>query len=170
MNITAGIFKTHAQAEQAIHELHAFGVAEGDLSYVYANVDGDIVDGESNEKIGAGTASGLATGTLIGAVAGLAVAEGVLPGLGSLFVAGPLAALLGFTGAAATTVAGAATGAAAGGLIGALSNLGVSSVDATLYENLVRRGEVLVIARSESLVMRDIFIKAGATDVHEYIS
>ncbi len=111
----------------------------------------------------------MTTGTVIGVVAGLAIANGILPGLGSLIVAGPLAAALGFTGAAATAVAGAATGAVAGGLIGALANIGISDADAALYENLVRSGEVLIVARTESLSAKDTFITAGAQEVREYI-
>jgi hypothetical protein len=168
MNTTIGVFRTHTAAEAAINELRAFGVPESDMSYVYVNVDGEIVDANTDSKIGTGAATGATTGTVIGAIAGLAIANGILPGLGSLIVAGPLATALGFTGAAATAVAGAATGAAAGGLIGALGNMGVSSTDASLYENFVRGGEVLVIVNSLNLVVKDIFLKAGAREIREY--
>lgn len=169
MITTAGIFKIHADADKAINELHAFGVPTSDLSYVYVNVDGEIVDDNAPSKTGSGLASGMTAGTVIGAVAGLVIANGILPGLGSLIVAGPLAAALGFTGVAATAVAGAATGAVAGGLIGALTNIGISDADANIYENFVRSGEVLIVARTESLSAKDIFITAGAQEVREYI-
>ncbi|MES2930211.1 MAG: hypothetical protein V4665_00285 [Patescibacteria group bacterium] len=169
MNTTIGVFKTHAEAGQAINELHAFGVPESDMSYVYVNADGNIVDAHTDSKIGSGVATGAATGSVIGAIAGLVVANGILPGLGSLIVAGPLAAALGFTGAAATAVAGAATGAAAGGLIGALGNVGVSDADAVIYENFVRAGEILVIVNSSTLVTKDVFLKAGAREIREYM-
>src|SRR3989338_5542094 len=169
MNTTAGIFATHAAAEQAIRELKAFGVPESDLSYVYVDVAGNMQDAITDTKVGSGAASGATTGAVVGAIAGLVVANGILPGLGTLFVAGPLAVALGFTGAAATTVAGAATGAAAGGLIGALAGLGVSNDDAMIYEAMVRKGDVLVIARTPRLVTKDIFIRASAREVREYI-
>lgn len=168
MITTAGVFKTHRDAEKAINELHAFGVATNDISYVYVDVDGEIVDANTDSKLGSGIASGATTGTVIGAIAGLAIADGILPGLGSLIVAGPLALALGFTGAAATTVAGAATGAAAGGLIGAIGHIGVSDKDATFYESFVRLGEILVVAKTESLVIKDVFLNAGAREVREY--
>lgn len=169
MNTTVGVFQTHENAEKAISELRAFGVDASDISYVYVNANGTIVDDHADSKIGSGIATGATTGTILGALAGLIVANGILPGLGSLFVAGPLAAALGFTGAAATTVAGAATGAAAGGLIGALDNIGVSNEDAVFYETLVRNGEILVAVNSSTLATKDIFIRSGAREVREYL-
>jgi hypothetical protein len=168
MNTTLGVFTTHKQAEDAIQEFKGFGISDADLSYVYVNKDGEITNATTGNKVGAGAAAGATTGAVVGAIAGLVVANGILPGLGTLFVAGPLAAALGFTGAAATAVAGAATGAAAGGFIGALGGLGVSDDDAKLYEDLVRAGDILVITRS-NLRTKDIFMKTGATEVREYI-
>ncbi len=170
MITTAGIFKTHMDAEHAINELHAFGVPTSDISYVYVNVEGEIIDEHTDNKIGSGLASGATGGAVIGAIAGLAIANGILPGLGTLIVAGPLAAALGFTGAAATAVAGAATGAMAGGLIGALANLGVSDSDGTMYESMVRGGEILVVVKTATLATKDIFLNAGAREVREYIN
>jgi uncharacterized membrane protein len=170
-NTTMGIYESHADAEVAINELKAFGVDNDDISYVYTDSKGKVSDGQTGKKMGVGAAGGATAGAVIGAVAGLIVANGVLPGLGTLFVAGPIATALGFTGAAATTVAGAATGAAAGGLIGALTNMGVSKEDAALYEELVRKGDVLVIAHSDSDDMDDlkeVFTRTNALEIREY--
>ncbi len=169
MITTTGVFPTHMSAEIAINELLAFGVYDSDISYVYANAEGNIVDAQTGDKVASGTASGAGAGAVIGALAGLAVANGILPGLGTLFVAGPLAAAFGFTGVAAVAASGAATGAVAGGFIGALANMGISDADAVMYETLVRAGEVLVIAKTTALVTKDIFLKAGAREVREYI-
>ncbi|OGJ03544.1 hypothetical protein A3G06_01745 [Candidatus Nomurabacteria bacterium RIFCSPLOWO2_12_FULL_46_14] len=168
MNTTVGVFSTHQEAEDAINELRAFGVPESNLSYLYVDVDGRIRDDIGGKKVGSGAATGATTGAVIGAIAGLAVANGVLPGLGTFFVAGPLAAALGLTGAVATTAAGAATGLAAGGIIGALSKIGIDSTDAALYQSLVERGDVFVVAKTEDLVTKDVFIKGGAKEVREY--
>ena len=164
---TVGVYTTHAAAQRAIEELRAFGVADADISYLYTNVEGDVTDGNSGDKVGSGTATGATTGAIIGAVAGLVVANGILPGLGSLIVAGPLAAALGLTGVAATTVAGAATGLVAGGLIGALVNLGISSEDAAIYQDYITKGSVLVIAHAATST-RDIFIHTGAQQIGQY--
>jgi len=169
-NLTLGVYESHASAETAIKELIAFGVSQSDISYIYTDSEGDMTDGQTGEKVGSGAAVGATTGAIIGGIAGLVVANGILPGLGSLFVAGPLATALGMTGAVATTVAGAATGAAAGGLIGALTQLGVDDTDASLYEALVRKGDVLVVTRTDILGTKEVFERTEAHEVREYTS
>lgn len=166
MITTVGVFTTHASAETALQELKSFGVNESDLSYIYTNEHGTMKDGQTGDKVAGGAATGVTTGAVIGGIAGLVVANGLLPGFGTLLVAGPLAAALGLTGA--TAVAGVATGAIAGGFIGALTNLGVAKEDVTLYEDHVRRGDILVIARSTPASTQDIFINNGAVDVRQY--
>lgn len=168
MITTIGVFTTHAAAESALNELKDFGVKDTDLSYLYINNDGDMKDAQTGEKVGSSAGTGATTGALIGGALGLAVANGILPGLGTLIVGGPIAAALGFTGAAVTTVAGAATGAAAGGFVGALTGLGVDEQDVKLYEDHVRRGEVLVIARDTPQSTEDVFLNHAAVDVRHY--
>ncbi len=166
--ITTGIFKNRSMAEVAINDLKEKGVDTADISCVYSDRDGDVKDSTTGEKIGSGAAMGATTGAVLGTIAGLVVANGILPGIGTLFVAGPLATALGFTGAAATTVAGAATGAAAGGIIGALSNLGVSNEDAALYEKHIKEGGALVITKTHSTEVMSTFREHGAQEVRQY--
>lgn len=169
-NITMGVYTTHTDAEFAINELVASGVKNSDISYIYTNKDGNIEEGQTSEKATSGAIGGGAVGAVIGGIAGLVVANGVLPGIGTFFVAGPLATALGLSGAVATTAAGAVTGAAAGGIIGALTQLGVNSEDAELYESLVRKGDVLVIARTDdSTATRVVFERTNAMEVREYV-
>lgn len=167
---TAGVFADHTAADAAVTDLKENGVAIADISCIYRDEEGDVKDSETGDKVGAGAIKGAGTGAVIGAVAGLVVANGILPGIGTLFVAGPLATALGLTGAAATTVAGAVTGAAAGGLIGALMNLGIKKEDAEMYENSIKSGNVLVVAHSDVPGIAGIFTKHGATSVNEYVS
>ncbi len=163
---TIGVFTSHAAAETALQELRSFGVNESDLSYIYTNEEGAMKDGQTGEKVAGAAATGVTTGAVIGGIAGLVIANGLLPGFGTLLVAGPLATALGLTGA--TAVAGAATGAIAGGFIGALTKLGIATDDVHLYEDHVRRGDVLVIARSTPSSTQDIFINNGAVNVRQY--
>lgn len=165
---TIGIFEARSSAESAISELRALGIADTDISYIYTvDEDGDVVEG--GNKAGAGAAGGATTGAVLGAIAGLAIANGLLPGFGSLLVAGPLAGALGLTGAVATTAAGAMTGLAAGGLIGALAGLGVKDEEARIYEERVKRGGILVTAKSlNPKAVRDVFEKYGAAEIREY--
>lgn len=176
--VTAGVFTRTGDAEAAINDLRAAGIADDRISFVYRNPEGEVESHEAHEALevgadkakgaGSGAVSGAATGGVVGALAGLAVANGILPGLGTLFVAGPLAAALGLTGAAATTAAGAMTGAAAGGIIGALTGLGISETDAHLYEDRVRDGNVLVVAESNEAGLSSIFAKHGAEEIREH--
>jgi len=166
MNTTIGVFSNHLAAEKAITELKALGVSNSNISYIYADQKGKLVDGEAAPKVGEGAAAGVTAGAVVGALAGLAVATGIIPEIGPLVVAGPLAATLGFTGA--TAVAGAATGVVAGGLLGALASMGISRDDALLYEALVKRGDILVIVRLNSFSTQDVFNRAGANEIREY--
>ncbi len=165
---TIGVFPNRVKAEKVITDLQEAGVASSDISCVYTDKDGDKRDSQTDEKIGDGAVKGATTGAVLGTIAGLVVANGILPGIGTLFVAGPLAAALGLTGAVATTVAGAATGAMAGGFIGALSQYGVDKEDAALYEKHVEKGDVLVISRSDSSAAMEIFRSHGAEEVRQY--
>lgn len=166
MNTTVGVFSTHKTAEDTIKELRSFGVPESDLSYLYVDVDGKMQDDVS--KVGGGVAEGATIGAVVGAIAGLVVANVVLPGIGTIFVAGPLAVALGITGTAATAVAGAATGLAAGGILGGLTNMGIDRTDAALYQSLVEKGDVLLVARNKDLMVKEIFIRGGANEIREY--
>jgi hypothetical protein len=167
MITTVGVFGTHIEARRTIEELHSFGVPTNDISYLYTNTDGEVIDAQSSSKVGEGVTAGATTGAVLGAIAGLVVANGILPGIGTLFVAGPLAAAFGFSGVAAATVAGAATGLAAGGLIGALVNFGISDADAQIYQDFIQKGNVLVIARSD-MGTREIFVNNGARQIGIY--
>ena len=121
---------------------------------------GEDVNVASPEDFSA-TATGVATGGLIGAVGGLLVALQALalPGLGPIVAAGPLAATLG----------GAAIGAATGGLIGALVDAGVPAEYARTYATHVERGHALVTVRTGPTMaplVRDILAHAGAVHVY----
>ncbi len=168
MILTLGVFTNHSEAESALNELKADGIGEADLSYIYENKEGEVKDEQTGNKIGGGASTGAAGGAVIGGIAGLIVANGILPGFGTLFVAGPLIAALGLTGVAGVAAAGAATGAVAGGLIGGLQHLGVDKKDVQLYEDHVHKGDILVIARGSSKRTQDIFLKQGAVEIREY--
>jgi len=162
---TVGAFKDRSAAEEAIISLRDAGVSDSDISCLYTDTDGTMRDEQTGEKIGTGAAKGATVGAAVGAIAGLAVANGILPGLGTLFVAGPLAAALGFTGA---TAAGAATGLAAGGIIGALTNIGVDKEDAVYFQKMLNKGSYLVVVRSAMSAATDILRSHRSSEVREY--
>jgi uncharacterized membrane protein len=174
MKTIIGVFEDRADAENAVQDLRDLHIADTDISYVSAKGDGmEATDaaGEAAKDTTAGAVTGATTGGIIGTIAGLAVANGILPGLGTLFVAGPLATALGLTGAAATTAAGAMTGAAAGGLVGALGGLGVSANEAHEYETQIKEGGTLVTAKIDDMdedEVEEVFDRFDAKDVRVY--
>jgi len=87
-----------------------------------------------------GKVEGAALGAAIGATAATAaslVTMLAIPGVGAVVAAGWLAALLGSM----------AIGGVAGGLLGALTNAGISEEDAQAFVEGVRRGGAVVAAR-----------------------
>lgn len=142
-----GIFAERDNAEKAINELETEGFDPKDISVVMQNQDdAKVIENNTGASVAGGAAAGATTGAVIGGLAGLLIGIGAIaiPGIGAILIGGPLAAALGLTGAAATTVAGATTGALAGGLIGALVNLGVPEEDAKIYEDRVKSGAILI--------------------------
>lgn len=172
---TIGVFTAREDAERAIERLHNdLSIGAEEISYVYRNTDGEIkevnADEVSTKTSAEGAKQGAKIGGSIGAVLGLATVAGVLPIIGPIFVAGPLAAALGLgAGALGTTAAGAITGAAAGGLIGALIPLGVSEGKAKAYEDRVLAGNVLVAVHAdEEKDVLAVLGECGATDLEAY--
>src|SRR5437868_7168284 len=113
------LFDTYEDAAQAVRELEAAGIPEGDLALVVNNADeryGLADEGGSGRGRPVGT--GASIGTLLGGGAGLLAGLGMLaiPGIGPVAAAGWLA----------SAAAGAAAGAATGGRGGALAGAGVA--------------------------------------------
>lgn len=145
-NVVIGVFSQRGHAEDAISELENNGYNPKNMSIMMRDTDEAR---RISEETGAGnvvgnTLGGAATGAVVGGIAGL-VASFIIPGLGAIFIGGPIAAALGLTGAAATTASGAATGALAGGIIGALTSVfKLSDEDARMYGDRIREGGILI--------------------------
>lgn len=143
--LVIGIFSHMNDAENAISKLESMGYNSREISIVMKERDkGERMAQERSTHAGSGVATGATAGGVIGVLAGLLVATGVIPGLGAFFVGGPLAAALGLTGAAAATVSGTATGAIAGGILGLLGGLGIAARDVANYEDRIRQGGILI--------------------------
>ena len=108
--------------------------------------------------------AGVGVGGILGGLTGLVVGLGVLtiPAVGPVIAAGPLA----------STLADAALGAAGGSLVGVLSELGVSQIEAKHYAEGVSQGGTLVTVKAdENRVERAIEILQGygAVDIDQHI-
>jgi hypothetical protein len=139
------MYPDHAAAEDAVRRLQAGGIPMQDVSIIGK-------DFQAVEKpVGFVTAGSLAKdgariGAWSGGIFGLLVGAGVLilPGIGPVIIAGPLAAaMLGI-------IEGTLTGAAVGGIAGALVGLGLPKDKAIRYESEVKTGKLLVTVRGDA--------------------
>ena len=147
------LYDNYDAAARAVSELERAGVPHSDISIVANNADGwydrDRTTSRTTSKVdrdldgvddrAEGAAAGAGIGATLGGVAGLLAGLGLLaiPGIGPVVAAGWLA----------STALVAAAGGAVGGLVGALTQAGVSEEDAHVYAEGVRRGGTLVTAR-----------------------
>lgn len=163
-----GIFDARHDVEEAINELRGQGFNPKDISIVMRDKSqAQEIGTDTGADVTGGAASGATTGAIIGGLAGL-LASFVIPGLGAFFIGGPIAAALGLTGAAASTVSGATTGAVAGGLLGALMGFGLNETEAKHYESRVEEGAILVAVpalEDETDIVKEIFDEYDATDI-----
>ena len=162
-----GLFDTFAQAQRVVDELMKAGLDRSDISLV-SRQQGDgtttAVETTDASTVSDAVGAGAIGGGVIGGTLGLLVGIGalVIPGIGPVIAAGPLAAALG------STALGAGIGAAAGGLIGALVGAGVPEEEAHVYAEGVRRGGTLVTVNAADTMANQVYSimrGAGAVDI-----
>src|SRR5580658_5955601 len=137
------VYPDHTTAERAVRQLHEAGFALGDLSIV--GRDFQVTEEPYGfVSLGDYAKAGAETGAWFGGMFGLFIGVGflILPGLGLVVVAGPIAAAL------LAGIEGALAGTALGGLAGALVGWGVPKDRALKYEKQVKGGKFLVLVRS----------------------
>jgi hypothetical protein len=146
------LYNTHADARAAVQALESAGIKHNDISILASNADNWYandskptlvpdrdLDGKDDRAEGARTGAGI--GAAVGGTAGLLAGLGLMaiPGVGPVVAAGWLVA----------TLTGAAAVGTAGGIIGALTQAGVSPDDADVYAESIRRGGALVSVKVE---------------------
>lgn len=171
--IILGIFARRENADVAVNQLKGADFTSSDMSIMVKDrVEVKGTTTHIGTKVAEGTATGAAAGAIIGGAAGLLAGMGAIavPGIGAFLVSGPVATVLGITGATAATATGAATGALAGGIIGALTGLGVPKEKAEIYERKLKEGAILLaVGADENREKEAIHLleNNGATDVVE---
>lgn len=163
-----GLMDDLGAAQAVVRDLIAAGVAREDIGFMANQGHAVPESAQVNESGGgaSGAIAGAGTGAALGGIAGLALALAplVIPGIGPLLVAGPLAAML----------AGAGLGAAAGGVIGSLTGVGVPETQAHYYAEGLRRGGILVTVAAESEAQVDTAVEVmkrrGAADIDERVT
>jgi hypothetical protein len=143
------LYDSYADANRVVLALQAAGLPPSETGVISNNSDtwykanktaGAVAPGKDASGQGSGNAERAVLGAAIGATAATAaslVTMLAIPGVGAVVGAGWLAAILGSM----------AIGGVAGGLLGALSNAGISEEDAQVLVEGVRRGGTLVAAR-----------------------
>ena len=151
-NIVA-LYDDLSTAQQVVKALRDAGVPPADISLVALDAAGEYgkyftkTTTKVNDSTADGVDKGAGVGALVGGLGGLLVGLGALaiPGIGPVLAAGPLAtAVAAIVGAGV----GAAAGGAVGGIIGGLVDLGIPEEQAHYYAEGIRRGGVLVTART----------------------
>ena len=139
MKTIASVFPTLSAAGLACSELERLGIPREDISIIAGN-DASRHDEylERAQKASATTTSAAAGAASVGGGIGIIAMLGVMaiPGVGPILALGPML----------TVLAGMGFGATTGGLIGAFHNMGIEKEQAPLYEEAVRRGEIMVAA------------------------
>jgi hypothetical protein len=146
------LYDSYADARRVVVAIEVAGLPPSETSVISNNSDTwyrateskNVVSlrkqGTSSETARDGKFEGAAVGTAIGATAATAaslVTMLALPGIGAVVGVGWLAAMLGSM----------AIGGVTGGLLGALTNAGISEEDAHVFAEGVRRGGTLVATR-----------------------
>lgn len=150
----AALFSDLHSAKDAVKELKKAGFTDKEIGLALRSPD----EAEGASEVVTGTrateeaATGAVGGGVLGGLAGLLVAAGVvaIPGVGPLLAGGALASSLGITGA--SVAAGAGVGAAAGGFVGALVGLDIPELKARQFESAIRSGRVLVLVNTRGRV------------------
>lgn len=138
--LLTGMFSDRESTENAYNTLHEKGYDKDEIHVMMSDDTRKNHFSDSDTEIGTKAAEGLGKGSAIGgtvgAIAGIVAAIGttlVIPGLG-LVIAGPIAAGL----------AGAGAGGLTGGVIGALVGAGIPEERARIYEDGIKKGNVVL--------------------------
>jgi len=151
-----------AQLDKAARELERIGIPNHAIGMIAGN-DADRhreyleKSKKASESTEAATASGASFGGGLGILASLAVLA--IPGAGPVIAGGGMLAVL----------TGLGIGAVTGGFMGALRNMGISHEEAPLYEEAVRRGVLVLIAKVDDEVAAQaagLMESAGGRDLH----
>jgi uncharacterized membrane protein len=145
----AAIFNSYSYAENAAKQVKDYGLRTDDISIV-------AKENENNKGVTDNISGGATTGGVLGGLAGLLLGIGtvVIPGLGVIAAAGPIAGIL--------------SGAITGGIVGGLVDLGIPEEAGKRYEQDVKQGKVLwTMSTEEGSVDRisDILKSNGAENV-----
>jgi hypothetical protein len=157
--VVIGVFNNYESAGNAIEALKASGFKTEDLSIVGKDLEelrpvtSHVVEHRVDPTVKNMTIGGALGGLIVG------LASIAIPGVGSLFVAGPIMA----------AISGASAGTYIGFLAGALAHFDVPQYQADIYESHLSEGKVLVAVHTdvpeERFKAEQVFDQFGAIEV-----
>ncbi len=158
---TVAIYHTHAEAESAVKALEHSGFDMTQLSIVgqgYHTEENVIGYYNTGDRIKAWGSAGAFWGGIWGLLFGSAFF--MIPGVGPLFVAGPLVSWI------VGVLEGAVVLGAAGALGAGLFSIGIPKDSIVQYETALKAGKFLVIAHStpEALAQARSILEGSAPD------
>ncbi|HPU00691.1 MAG: hypothetical protein GX890_09220 [Firmicutes bacterium] len=150
--VVVGVFHDRNRAEEALESLKEQGF-DRDISLIAKD---EQQEGGRGGMGGQDLSEGTFTGGALGGIAGLLAGVGALliPGVGPIIAAGPLAATL--------------TGVVTGGIAGGLIDYGIPEDRGEYYEEQVRQGGILVSMKASDEKVEEaasILRQYGASDV-----
>jgi hypothetical protein len=164
INTLTHLYDTYEHAAETVRDLEVAGISSDNISLVANRATGAGIDDAQTTASdrGSNAGAGASLGATIGGGAGLLAGLGIIaiPGIGPVVAAGWLAA----------TALGLAAGSVTGGIIGSLTNAGVSEEHAHVYAEGVRRGGTLVTVRDaggQSPTIQAIMLRHNPVDPGE---
>ena len=157
-----GVFDDRYAAERAVGALEEAGFGHDRIGYVIRGSDA-VAGGMLSDAMGAKDTRGAAAGIVTGGISGGLIAAAVailLPGVGTAtaIAGGILASFFG----------GTVAGMAVGGILGALTGLGVSEHEARFYEQHFHEGKAIVAVKAgdRAADAAAILVRFGGAHVH----
>jgi uncharacterized protein with PIN domain len=163
MKAITGVFRSGADAENAMSQLRTIGLSHDRLTCLTPGAGGQAtIPTESTEQPGMGTAVGALVGGAAGLSAGPLLMAALIPGVG------PISAL-GLLGGAFIAAASATAGAAVGAHAENSMSDGLPEDEIFVYEDALRKGRSVVIAMAkddlEAERFRELLRTEGAESV-----
>lgn len=163
---TVGTFRGPEVVDCVAAALRRLEIDPGGLSLVMKEEAG-VGETRPEADVSAGTASQTVKGSVIGGIAGLVVgsATALIPGVGLIVAAGPIATGL---SALAAALSGGAAGASVGALVGLVSKLGVPEADAEEFASELERRSVMALEHDGTHDVAAILRGCGCRTVRNY--
>ena len=154
-----GVFESENQAKEAINELKRKGFDEREISLIAREKREGTEEEDEMTMAEQDLGDGMLTGGALGGLAGILAGAGALliPGVGPIIAAGPLAAFL--------------SGVVGGGLVGGLVDYGIPEDRGRHFEERVKQGGILVTLKaSDNEVSQAIEVLSlyGADDIESH--